>query len=53
MAKNPIKGSERQPMPGAKSAGRADPGERLEVSVLLRRSNAGALKERVEKLARH
>jgi kumamolisin len=53
MAKNPIKGSERQPMPGAKSAGRADPGERLEVSVLLRRSNAGALKERVEMLARH
>jgi kumamolisin len=51
MTTNPLKGSERQPMPGAESAGRADPDERLEVSVLLRCGNAGALKERVEKLA--
>ena len=46
-----LKGSDRQPVPGAKSIGPADPGERLEVSVLLRRGNAGALKERVESLA--
>ena len=37
MALHPLKGSERQPLPGAKSVGKADPAERLEVSVLLRR----------------
>lgn len=51
MAKNPLKGSERQPLPGAKAVAKADPAERLEVSVLLRRSNADGLKERVKKLA--
>jgi kumamolisin len=48
---HPLKGSERQPLPGAKSVGKADPAERLEVSVLLRRRNATALMERVKKLA--
>ena len=52
MAKNPLKGSERQPLPGAKPVGKADPGERLEVSVILRRRNANTLKERVTALAR-
>lgn len=51
MARNPIKGSERQPMPGAKAVGKADPAERLEVSVLLRRRGADALKAKVKKLA--
>jgi kumamolisin len=51
MASNPLKGSERQPLPGAKAIGRADPAERLEVSVLLRRRNADVLKERLTKLA--
>lgn len=51
MANNPLVGSERQPMRGARAAGKADPAERLEVSVLLRRGNADALKERVDKLA--
>src|SRR5271155_4836359 len=51
MASNPLKGSERQPFPGAKAIGRADPAERLEVSVLLRRRNADVLKERLTKLA--
>ncbi len=51
MARNALKGSERQPLPGAKAVGVAEPAERLEVSVLLRRSNADVLKERVEKLA--
>jgi kumamolisin len=51
MARNPLKGSERQPLPGAKAIGKADPAERLEVSVLLRRSNADMLKERMTKLA--
>jgi kumamolisin len=47
-----LKGSERQPLPGAKPVGKVDPAERLEVSVLLRRRNAAALAERVKKLAR-
>jgi len=51
MAKNPLKGSEREPMPGAKSVGKADPTERLEVSVLLRRSNPDAFRDRVSKLS--
>ena len=51
MAKSALRGSDRQPMPGAKSVGRADPAERLEVSVLLRRGNAGSLKQRVATLA--
>ena len=52
MAHQPLKGSERQPLRGAKSVGKAEPTERLEVSVLLRRSNADALQDRVSKLAR-
>jgi kumamolisin len=52
MARNPLKGSERQPMRGAKAVGKADPAERLEVSVLLRRRNADALSQRVAGLAR-
>jgi kumamolisin len=51
MSKNPLKGSERQPMRGAKSVGKADPAERLEVTLLLRRNDANGLKERVQKLA--
>ena len=52
MAKNPLKGSERRPLPGAKAVAQADPAERLEVSVLLRRNNAGRLQERVKQLAK-
>ncbi|MBN9561728.1 MAG: S8/S53 family peptidase [Alphaproteobacteria bacterium] len=52
MARNPLKGSERQPMRGAKAVGKADPSERLEVSVLLRRPNDNALKDRVRRMAR-
>jgi kumamolisin len=51
MAGHPLIGSERKAMPGARSVGKADPSERLEVSVLLRHSAADALKERVKKLA--
>jgi kumamolisin len=51
MATNPLKGSERQPLPGAKSLGKSDPAERLEVTLLLRRGNTDVLKERVKKLA--
>jgi len=52
MAKHVLQGSERQPVAGARSVGKADPAERLEVSVLLRRSNAGGLKQQVMALSR-
>lgn len=51
MASHPLSGSERGPFHGAKAIGKADPNERLEVSILLRRRNASALKERASKLA--
>jgi kumamolisin len=39
MSKNLVKGSEHPPLPGAKAIGKADPTERLEVTVTLRRRN--------------
>ena len=51
MAQHPIEGSERQPMEGATSIGRADPSERLEVSVILVRKGDAAMRERMGKLA--
>jgi kumamolisin len=51
MAHHLLHGSERQPMPGATSVGKADPSERLEVSVLVRRRGGTALAEHVKKLA--
>lgn len=51
MRTHTIAGSERQPLPGAKAIGKADPSERLEVSVLLRRGNADAFKQQVAKVA--
>ncbi|MGD0675108.1 MAG: S53 family peptidase [Polyangiaceae bacterium] len=49
MAKN-LKGSERQPLPKAKAVGKADPAERLEVSLLLRRGQPKAFQGIVSKL---
>jgi kumamolisin len=51
MSKKPLEGSEREAMPGGKSLGRADPTERLEVTLVLRRSDANGLKAHVQKLA--
>lgn len=51
MARHPLNGSECQPLPGAKSAGKVHPAERLEVSLLLRRRGAAALTEQINKLA--
>ena len=48
MPGNPLKGSERQPIPGAKSVGKSDPAERLEVTVLVRRSAADDLQKKVK-----
>jgi kumamolisin len=47
-----LKGSEREPLKGARSLGKADPAERLEVSVLLRSRDADTLRERVNQLHR-
>jgi kumamolisin len=51
MANHPLIGSERQPLPGARSAGAADPKERLEVSVLVRCRGGAVLENRVKALA--
>ena len=52
MARIPLPGSERQPLPGAQPIGKADPAETLEVSIILRRRNAAALAARVRELSR-
>jgi kumamolisin len=51
MAKHQLKGSERKPLHGAKATGKADPNERFEVSVLVRRREADALTAHAQKLA--
>ena len=50
MASNPLSGSEREPLPGATAVGKADPDERLEVTVLLRRGNSNRFQDQVRKL---
>ena len=52
MAAKPLKGSARGPVVGAKSVGMADPSERLEVTLLLRRGHPDQMNERVRRLAR-
>jgi kumamolisin len=52
MANHVLKGSERQAIKGAKSLGKADPTERLEVTVLLRHRAADALRDHVNQLHR-
>jgi len=51
MARSMLKGSERKPLTGARSIGKADPSERMEVTVLVRHSAAGELRQRVAQLA--
>jgi kumamolisin len=46
-----LAGSVREPLAGARLAGKANPAERLEATVLLRRQNADAFKAKVAKLA--
>lgn len=46
-----LAGSEKEPVPGARPVGKANPAERLEVSVLVRRRAGDALNERVGRLA--
>lgn len=52
MATQPLRGSERQPLPGAQSVGKADPAERLEVTIVARGRAGSDLKERVSELAK-
>ena len=51
MPKHPLVGSERAPLPGARAVGKADPSERLEVTLVLRHRQQDALQERVRKIA--
>jgi len=47
-----LKGSERQPLHGARQVGATDPAERLEVSVLVRRRAADDMRSRAAAIAR-
>jgi len=51
MARHALNGSDRQPLPGARAVGKADPSERLEVSVILRHNAGDALREKLRRLA--
>jgi kumamolisin len=51
MAKIPLKGSGRPPLPGSTLLGPADPSERVQVSVFLRGRDDPGLRERVSRLA--
>jgi kumamolisin len=51
MTRHALHGSDRQPVPGARAIGKADPNERLEVSVILRHHAGDALCQKLGKLA--
>ena len=51
MSTNVLVGSHREPLPGARAVGKANPAERLEVTVLVRRQNADEFKAKVHNLA--
>ena len=51
MPNNPLVGSERKPLQGARSIGRADPAERLEATLVLRHRQHDELQERMRKIA--
>jgi kumamolisin len=52
MAKSPLKGSERKPLPNSRAVGAADPAERLEVTVIVRATDPQGLQARIQKLAK-
>jgi len=51
MARIPLKGSERTPLPGSRTVGPADPSESVQVSVLVRRRARQEFKDRVQRIA--
>lgn len=53
MARRPLEGSERAPLPDSRALGPADPAERLEVTVVVRASDRQGLQQRMEEIARH
>lgn len=52
MARRPLRGSERSPLPDSRALGPADPAERLEVTVVVRAADRQGLQDRLQKLAR-
>jgi len=50
MAKHPLAGSQRKALHGARALGKADPAERLEATLLLRRKNAKAFEDHMKNL---
>jgi kumamolisin len=52
MARRPLKGSERSPLPNSRALGPADPAERLEVTVVVRAADRPGLRERLRRLAK-
>jgi len=52
MARVPLKGSEKFPLPGSRVVGPSDPAEHVQVSVLLRRRGRQAWCDRVDRLSR-
>jgi kumamolisin len=51
MARRPLKGSERSPLPNSRSLGPADPAERLEVTVVVRATDPQGLQTRMQEIA--
>src|SRR5579872_4423920 len=52
MARRPLKGSERSPLPNSRTLGPADPTERLEVTIVVRAMDRQGLQDRMQKIAR-
>lgn len=52
MARRPLRGSERNPLPDSRTLGPADPTERLEVTIFVRGADSHALRDRLDRLAR-
>ena len=51
MARIPLKGSDRKPLPGSRTLGPADPSEQVRISVLVRRRARQEFKDRVQRIA--
>ncbi len=51
MARRPLRGSERDPLPNSRVLGPADPEERLEVTVIVRATDRQGLQDRLQRLA--
>jgi len=52
MAHRALRGSERAPSPGARAVGKADPGERVRVTIVLRRQSNSVLMDHIARVER-